>query len=381
VKVRYFEKRGNTWADFRVNGARKRMDTGAKWGDTKAAQAAVPALIARAMQEQEAGTTSAAALSNGPPSRKVAIEKPKSGKTLRATYKLGLKTRERWIAAKDKGDLEDRYQACADYWGEDRDLADCDRAAVLEWRRVMMETPGKRAGSLLSHSTINHRLSMLTTLLELADLPPHAVKHLSVKDSRRKRRTREEELQGVQAWLTANYHRKGAASFSDLILAALHTAARQGEWLSLLWADVYSDRAVVCFRDPKNGEMREVPLTDAVARMLERRRGYALAGPFADLTQDRCQDLWQSARKAIGLAHDHEFVFHVATRHEGLSRMGDAGASSFLIKAMAGHKSIQTSDRYVKPKVESLRAQAEAIANYGRRPSAEGGTRDKEDLS
>lgn len=380
MKVRYFEKRGNAWADFRVNGVRKRMDTGARWGDDKAAQAAMPVLISRAMQEQELGTTAAAALTNDPQRRKVADKERKSGKSLESAYKLGLKIRERWISAKDKGDLEDRYQACAAYWGKDRDLADCGRDAVLEWRTVMMETPGKRAGSVLSHSTINHRLSMLTTLLELADLPPHGVKHLSVKDSRRKRRTREEELHAVQAWLAANHHRKGSASFSDLILAALHTAARQGEWLAVRWPDVYFDRAVVCFRDPKNGEMREVPMTDAVTRMLERRRAYSLAGPFADLTQNRCQDLWQEARKAIGLAHDHEFVFHVATRHEGLSRMGDEGASSFLIKAMAGHKNIQTSDRYVKPKVESLRAQAEAIASYGRRPNAGGAAGDKDDL-
>lgn len=363
MKVNYFEKRGNAWADFRVNGIRKRMDTGVTWGDEKGAAAAMPRLIAKALQQEEqAGADTGAALPNGSSRRKIAA----SGRTVADVYKVGLKTRERWIAAKDKKDLENRYQGVAAYWGADRDLADCTREAVMAWRTKMIEMPGKRKGTTLSPSSINHRLSMLTTLLELAELPPHTVKHLSVKDSRRKRRTREEEIDAVHAWLAANYQRKGAAAFSDLILAALHTTARQGEWLAVKWADVYFDRKVVCFRDPKNGEMREAPMTDAVSRMLERRAGYGFAGPFTDLTQDRCQDLWQSARKAIGLEHDHEFVFHVATRHEGLSRLGEGGASAFIIKALAGHKSIQTSDRYVKPQTESLRAHAEAIAKYGK---------------
>ena len=39
--------------------------------------------------------------------------------------------------------------------------------------------------------------------------------------------------------------------------------------------------------------------------------------------------LWCGASEQLGLSDDHEFVFHVATRHEGLSRLAENGASIF----------------------------------------------------
>ena len=46
--------------------------------------------------------------------------------------------------------------------------------------------------------------------------------------------------------------------------------------------------------------------------------------------------------------------------------MAEAGANTFQIKAMAGHRNIATSDLYVKPGVESLRDMAERAGFPGR---------------
>ena len=166
-------------------------------------------------------------------------------------------------------------------------------------------------------------------------------------------------------WLLTNHRRQGATTLADLIQVALHTTAREGEWLDMLWADVYFDTASVLYRDTKNGESRPGTLDDVAMRILERRRGYGLPGPFKDLSKSQLQALWRDGRKALGLENDHEFVFHVATRHEGLSRLGDAGASSFQIKAYGGHSSIVAADRYVRPSMDSLRSLATHISNPG----------------
>lgn len=356
MKIRYFEKRGQIWLDFKdQTGARRRIPSGV------ATEPQARALTAQLVADAMAQATVAAASPQVP----VKAITPASGWTIKRAYEHGLRTREKWLLAKNKVDLDTRYKGVTAYFGESFDLAGCNRAAVLLWREQMMASEGKRKDSKLSNSTINHRLSMLSTLLEVAELPPHGVKHLSVLNSRRKRRTREDEIQAVISWLLANHDRVGATTFADLVQVALACAARQGELLALRWADVYLDRKVVCFRETKNGDAREVPLTDAAMRVLERRRGYNLDGPFANLSTDRCTALWAQARKAVGLEHDHEFVFHVATRHEGLSRMAEAGGNAFQIKAMAGHRNISTSDRYVKPKVESLRDMAQRAADAG----------------
>lgn len=350
MKVRYFEKRGQIWLDFKTsNGDRKRVPSGAT---TEAeAEKLAPAIIAR--MERESSEPVAA------PKVPAKATAPATGWTIQRAYREGLRTREQWMQARDPGDLETRYKGLTAYWGEDCDLGRCTRDAVLTWREAMMKAPGKRKDTTLSPSTINHRLSMLSTLLEVANLPPHTVKHLSTKGSGRTRRAREDELQAVHAWLLANHHRPGALDVADLLLMGTQTAARPSEMLRLAWADVYFDRRVALLRETKTSTPREVPLTDAVTRLLERRKGLGLPTPFAGLTQDRYVALWAAARKAIGLADDHEFVFYVATRHEGLSRLADEGANEFQVRALAGHANIATSNRYVKPNMASIRALVE----------------------
>ncbi len=364
MKIRTFEKRGIWHLDFVHEGQRLRPSTGCKTEQEalqRATTVMADAINRLNTKEQQRDTMPALLWSSSPtssPSRQL------GGMTFREAFEKGKKEREKWLKA-DLKTLQSTFDSVVAYWGADRPLMDAHYNAVMEWRSAMREEEGKRAGTKLSASTINHRLSLLSVLLEVAKLPPHGVKHLSTKGNERKRRVREEELRAVQAWLSAHsMDRKGAASFSDLITVALHTTARQGELLALKWPDVYFDRGVVVFRDPKNGEFREGVLTDTAQRILERRLGYGLQGPFTDLNKDRCGDLWEQARKALGLEDDPEFVFHVATRHEGLSRVGETGTNTFMVMAMGGHKSPATSKRYVKPSTQSLRKLGDAIERY-----------------
>lgn len=351
MNIRYFEKRGTWWMDFKdAQGKRRRVPTGET--TQLAAEKASPAILARVLTESAPAQAAASA--------------GKSGKTLEATFKLGMKTREKWIGSKDKKSLEHTYEALAAYWGKDRDMADLNRANVLEWRTKELEKPGKRKGDKMSPSSINHKLSMMSVLLEVAELPPHTVKHLSTRGNERRRRVMDEEIRKLQAWLLTptrfDKERVGGLALYALIPVALHTAARLSELLDLKWGDVYLDteQPFVIFRKTKDHGNRNIPLSAVATNILKgRRHGPAkhLPGPFADLNEDRVTALWEEGRKALGLEDDHEFVFH-ALRHEGLSRIADSENNAYLVRDFAGHADISTSQRYVHSSAAALQRAA-----------------------
>jgi len=369
MKVRYFEKRGQWWMDFKdAAGSRRRVPTGC--ASKSEAERTAPSLLAKYLAGAPAPAARAPSISAELPVAEAVQPRKGSTITFAEAFQKAKRERDEWAQAKDRKGIESKWLQVSAYWGADTPLAKANYDTVLRWREAMLKEEGKRKGTTLSHSAINHRLSFVSVLLEVCRLPPHGVKHLSVANNKRMRRVREDELQAMLSWLLANHHLKGATSLHDLVQVALLTTARQGELLDLPWRDVYFDRSTVVFRDTKNDDSREVLLSPPALRILERRRDLGLTGPFADLDKHRITKLWAKAREALGLADDPEFVFHVATRHEGLSRAGETGANTFLIQALGGHRSVEAAKRYVKPEAHAQRMLVEAIANY-RKPSSD----------
>jgi len=336
VNIRYFEKRPGAWhLDIRgLPGVTRARPYG---GPTEAeARRQTGAIVARLVGSAPASQPSPAPAPAGP--------------TLREAFKRALRERPQWLQAKDKSGLETTFTAIvAGTKGatEDMPLATWDRAFTQAARGQWLVEPGKRKGTTLSASTINHRLSLLSVLLEVAELPPHGVKHLSVRGNRRTRRITDQEVQAMVAWCQTRSARRGAETLGVLVAVALDCAARQGELLALSWDDYLPAAAgrpaTLTFRDTKNGETRTVPLTSASAALLEARR--ALPAPFSDIDADRITALWSDMRFDLGLASDDEFVFHTL-RHEAISRLVDAGVDAFTVQAYAGHASITTTQVY-----------------------------------
>jgi integrase len=348
MKIKYYERpdRPGIWMSFKdAMGNRRRIPTGKL---TRAeAERAAPALLAAALTKvPDNGTVAQPGVS--------AKAAASSGWTLRTAYKHALAHREQWIRSKDKKTLEQTFEsilASTDKLTEDTDMGMLTRDFVRELRAQWLKEPGKRKGSTLAASTVNHRLSMLSVLLEVCDLPPHTVKHLSTRGNRRKRRISDGEIKAMQSWLLTNHHRKGALSMVDLITVGIEQGARQDEYLSLEWRDVSFETRMLTFRDTKNYETRTIPMTATTALVLERRRH--LATPFADLDQDRVTALWDAARAAIGLAADEEFVYH-SLRHEFASRLSDRRVNGFTIQALMGHADISTTQVYVKASMGAM---------------------------
>jgi len=348
MNIRYFEKNGKWWLDIRgpgVPGGRERKSTGTS--DRAEAELRAPGIIAAVL--------TATAPSSGPKNQTV---RAPSGPTLKEAFGLAMKSRESWIQSKDKETLNYTFGNLRA--PEDTPMVSFTRDYVRDLRAKWLLEPGKRKGSTLSPSAVNSRLSMLSVLLEACDLPPHNVKHLSVKGTRRTRRMAEREIEAMQAWLCANAKRKGALTLVDLITVALETAAREDEMVSLPAGDVDIQGARVTFRDTKNGETRTVPLPPASLKILERRINNE-GGPFADLSVSQLKTLWAEGREALGLKEDHQFVFHTL-RHEALSRLADANVNAFVIQAIGGHSNITTTQIYVKASEAAMRDGQEAVS-------------------
>lgn len=332
MNIRYYEKRPGAWhMDFRgPEGQRCRPYA----GETEAqARANAPRILGMAFA--------------GPPAPAAAPKGAPAGPTLLEAYRKALRVREQWLTSKNKGSLQTTFDNLG--LADETPMASLTRDLVRDLRTKWMAEPGKRKGSTLAPATINHRLSMLSVLLEVCDLPGHGVKHLSVRGNRRTRRISDAEYDGMLDWCAANAHRRGALGMGKLIQLAWHTAARQGELLGLTWSDI--GETSMALRDTKNSDTRHIPLNPPAKAALESRR--ALPAPFADLDSDRCKALWQDMRFSMGLATDEEFVFHTI-RHEWASRAVDRNENPFVIQAVMGHSNITTTQVYVKAGLDAM---------------------------
>lgn len=132
---------------------------------------------------------------------------------------------------------------------------------------------------------------------------------------------------------------------------AIETAMRQGEILSLAWADVDLEKRVAKLADTKNGEPREVALSSRAIEILKGLpRSLDASARVFPLRQDVLIRAFRAARTAAGLA---DLKYH-DLRHEGISRLFERGWNVAEVAAMSGHRTWSQLKRYTHPKAEEL---------------------------
>jgi len=153
---------------------------------------------------------------------------------------------------------------------------------------------------------------------------------------------------------------------------SLGSGLRRGEQYGLPWPNVDLEEKKIEVKDTKNGTDRVVYMNDDVYRAfcglkklsLNRKRR------AADKPNKSAPDLifaladnkkWFAS--ALGRAKIKSYRWH-DNRHSFCSRLADNGASAFVIQKAAGHKSIQTSARYVHLKEATMR---DAMAGLNRK--------------
>lgn len=148
---------------------------------------------------------------------------------------------------------------------------------------------------------------------------------------------------------------------------ALETAMRQGEIMSLAWANVDLDAATAHLPLTKNGEARTVPLSIKAVGVL-RELPRSIDGRVFPITQNALKHAWLRALfralkdyerdcKKAGRKPDPGFLndlrFH-DLRHEATSRIAEKLSNILELASVTGHKDLQMLKRYYHPRAEDL---------------------------
>jgi integrase len=161
-----------------------------------------------------------------------------------------------------------------------------------------------------------------------------------------------------------------------LIRLLADSGLRRGEALALLWQDVDLRRKAVVVRGSKNHDVREVPLTGAVVAALSEQTARCPPIPlhkptpvFAELralNQASVTGRFKTVARRAGFPtmrlHD--------LRHAFCSRLAQRGTPLPTIAQLAGHRSLQTTQRYAEHLPEGATRQAiDGLERAPREPS------------
>lgn len=187
----------------------------------------------------------------------------------------------------------------------------------------------------------------------------------------RERRPTLDELQRITAWLAA----EKSQLFADVVEFGVHTSMRRGEMARILWSDVDESKRMVLVRDRKDprkkiGNDQWVPLLPdawALLRRLPREEHEPRIFPRDPQTMSK---YFREACVALGIPdlHIHDL------RHEGTSRLFEAGFPIQEVALVTGHKDWRHLRRYTNLKPESVHARG-SRSTVDEKPIAQGGSR------
>lgn len=250
---------------------------------------------------------------------------------------------EQWTGKDYKNQLSRVNYWCSIFG--DRIITDIDIFDVRDQVDLML-SEGQRP------TTVNRKKAVLSSVfkyaLSLGHVDGNVVKNVIVNDDSKQRdRILNDNERGalLEACKRSHWNR-----LYVLVLSALITGARKGELLGLRWNDINFKNNTALLSDTKNGTSRTLIFPPIVMNELKRFQEVGNGLIFEGNT-GKPKDIRKSWAAALRLANisdkgDDKFTFH-CLRHGFCSALSDAGKELSEIAEMAGHKSIQTTMRYV----------------------------------
>jgi len=129
-----------------------------------------------------------------------------------------------------------------------------------------------------------------------------------------------------------------------LVILAIESAMRRGELLSLRWSDVFLSDRFVRLRDTKNGESRDVPLSNRAHGVLAGLPRH-ISGRVFHTTADAVK---KAFTRAVVRAELGDFHFH-DLRHEATSRIAEKVENVLELAAITGHRTLKCLQIYYNP--------------------------------
>ena len=181
--------------------------------------------------------------------------------------------------------------------------------------------------------------------------------------------------------------------WGDVVVFAACTGARIGEVSGCRVGDIDTDDWTwkvrrqttpspggLADKGTKGKRARDVPLIvelrDLVQRRVELLRGRPDARLFTGprggaITTAVLRDAthWDDVVKELG----YEYLCRHGLRHTGLTWMADAGVPVHVLRVIAGHGSITTTQRYLHPDKRAIRAAGDSLSTHLRAPRSPNG--------
>lgn len=167
------------------------------------------------------------------------------------------------------------------------------------------------------------------------------------KSKERDRRPSAEEIASLQAYLSANKR----LPMRDLFDFAIASAMRLGEVTDLRWRDLDRAKSLILVRQRKHPVTKKdewVPLLPPARAIVERQE--ATDARIWPHHPDSVSRAFLAACQALGIA---DLRWH-DLRHEGVSRLFEAGYRIEQVALISGHKDWKSLKRYTNLRPESL---------------------------
>ena len=213
----------------------------------------------------------------------------------------------------------------------------------------------ERLSSNLSGATVIKDLNTLSHIIDTAIkewglyIPQNPVKNIRkprVNNSRSRRISYEEEI------ILLAQCKKHSLMMESVVIFAIETAMRLGEIINLNWSDIDMERQIATLLHTKNGEVRQVPLSNAAIASFR-----ALPRHIASLkvfwrwkTVSSFESSWQ---RVLAKSEIKNFRFH-DLRHEATSRLFEMNLNMMEVSTITGHKTLQMLKRYTHLSIDKI---------------------------
>jgi integrase len=294
-----------------------------------------------------------------------------AGKRIR--YKTFREVCTEYLAQWNKKDFTNQMQR-VNYWCRvygDKIMTDIDIFDIREQVDAMLDE-GQRP------TTIKRKKTVLSSVFKYAlsrgYIDENVVKNVTLEDDSKQRDrvlSDDERVRLLKACRESYWDK-----LYLLVLCALTTGARKSELLELRWNDIDFKDSSAILRDTKNGTSRT--LSFPLVTMTELKRFQSIGNGLifeSDIKPGISKDIkksWAAALKNAGISDKdtlnddgsikvEKFTFH-CLRHGFCTALSDAGKELSVIGKMAGHKSLQTTLRYIHQNKEQKKQIVDELA-------------------
>ncbi len=160
--------------------------------------------------------------------------------------------------------------------------------------------------------------------------------------------------------------------FRELCITGLLTGLRLGELLALRWQDVDFSAKVILVQNSdsfttKSKKNRVVPMSEALCRILQDRRGNVKTESDAVFYDQYGKKLLPSTvshqfKRYVRRAGLNEKLHFHSLRHTFASWLAQGGTSLYMIKDLLGHSDMKTTQIYAHLQPDSLRSEVDKIS-------------------